>query len=153
MLSGDEHVAEYRPPRNVVPIEPGEDLGRDAGQGELAAVVGVDIDSPDVAPLIPDPEEAGFAALQSRGHYPINHLVVVKDERARGSDPRSVWRCSTPSPGPSSATSSDYETVPSKSPTATDRMYQKVMDLTGADPLPYGIEPNREYSRNSCATR
>jgi 4,5-dihydroxyphthalate decarboxylase len=22
-------------------------------------------------------------------------------------------------------------------------MYQRVMDLTGADPLPYGIEPNR----------
>jgi hypothetical protein len=31
-----------------------------------------------------------------------------------------------------------------ESPTATDRMYQQVLELTGADPLPYGIEPNRE---------
>ena len=28
-------------------------------------------------------------------------------------------------------------------PTTTDRMYARVMELTGADPLPYGIEPNR----------
>ena len=48
--------------------------------GELAAVVGVEIDSPDAAPLIPDPAEAGFAALQQRGLYPINHLVVVRDD-------------------------------------------------------------------------
>ena len=30
VLSGDEHVAEYRPPANVVPIEPGKQDGRDA---------------------------------------------------------------------------------------------------------------------------
>ena len=28
-------------------------------------------------------------------------------------------------------------------PGVTDRMYQRVMDLTGEDPLPYGIAPNR----------
>ena len=28
VLSGDEHVREYRPPGNVVPMPPGEDLGR-----------------------------------------------------------------------------------------------------------------------------
>ena len=26
VLSGDEHVAEYRPPANVVPIEPGKKM-------------------------------------------------------------------------------------------------------------------------------
>ncbi len=28
--------------------------------------------------------------------------------------------------------------------TATDRMYQKVSQITGRDPLPYGLEPNRD---------
>ena len=28
-------------------------------------------------------------------------------------------------------------------PGPTDRMYARVMEITGADPLPYGIEPNR----------
>ncbi|MGH3666012.1 MAG: SCO7613 C-terminal domain-containing membrane protein, partial [Egibacteraceae bacterium] len=28
-------------------------------------------------------------------------------------------------------------------PTATDRMYARVMETTGGDPLPYGVEPNR----------
>jgi 4,5-dihydroxyphthalate decarboxylase len=27
--------------------------------------------------------------------------------------------------------------------TATDRMYARVLETTGADPLPYGVEPNR----------
>ena len=31
-------------------------------------------------PLIPDAAEAGYRALRERGLYPINHLVVVKDE-------------------------------------------------------------------------
>ena len=80
VLSGDEHVAQYRPPANVVPAEPGRTLEELLLDGELAAVVGVDIDHPDVAPLIPDPEEAGFAALRRARPYPINHLVVVRDE-------------------------------------------------------------------------
>jgi 4,5-dihydroxyphthalate decarboxylase len=30
-----------------------------------------------------------------------------------------------------------------ENPTATDRMYERVLQITGEDPLPYGIEPNR----------
>src|SRR6202045_4829030 len=80
VLSGDEHVAEYRPPSNVVPIEPGRKMGDMLASGELAAAIGVDVKSPDVKPLIPNALEAGIAALRQRGHYPINHLVVIKDE-------------------------------------------------------------------------
>jgi hypothetical protein len=29
------------------------------------------------------------------------------------------------------------------SPTATDLMYRRVLEVTGTDPLPYGVEPNR----------
>ena len=79
VLSGDEHVAEYKPPANVVPIEAGKKMDAMLASGELAAAIGVEIEHPDVKPLIPNALEAGLAALKSRGHYPINHLVVIKD--------------------------------------------------------------------------
>src|SRR5579864_4204397 len=63
VLSGDEHVEEYRPPPNVVPIEQGKKIADMLAAGELVAAVGVEIEHPDVKPLIPDPLEAGFAAL------------------------------------------------------------------------------------------
>src|SRR6202142_3522310 len=54
VLSGDEHVAEYRAPKNVVPIEPGKKMDEMLVSGELAAAIGVEADSPDVKPLIPN---------------------------------------------------------------------------------------------------
>jgi 4,5-dihydroxyphthalate decarboxylase len=79
VLSGDEHVAEYKPPSNVVPIEPGKKMDEMLAAGELAAAIGVESTSPDVKPLIPNALDAGLAALNARGHYPINHLIVIKD--------------------------------------------------------------------------
>src|SRR5487761_1326936 len=76
VLSGDEHVAEYQPPQNVVSLEPGEDIADLLRRGELAAAIGIE----GFEPLLPAHEEDGFAALRTRGHYPINHLVVMKDE-------------------------------------------------------------------------
>jgi 4,5-dihydroxyphthalate decarboxylase len=75
VLSGDEHVEEYAPPPNVVSAE-GRDLAELLREGELAAAIGVD----GFEPLIADAKEAGFRALAEHGHYPINHLVVMKDE-------------------------------------------------------------------------
>src|SRR6185295_8809493 len=80
VLSGDEHVAEYKPPKNVVPIEPGKKMEDMLVSGELVAAVGVDVKSPEVKPLIPNALDAGLAALRRDGHYPINHTVVIKDE-------------------------------------------------------------------------
>src|SRR5918997_737287 len=80
VLSGDEHVETYRPPANVVPAPAGRTLDDMLASGELAAVVGVDIDSPDARPLLDDPTAAAHAALQQRGLWPINHLVVIRDD-------------------------------------------------------------------------
>ena len=80
VLSGNEHVEEFRTPFNVVPIEKGKKMADLVASGELPAAIGLEIDSPDVKPLIPNAAEAGLEALRSRGHYPINHLIVVKDE-------------------------------------------------------------------------
>src|SRR5262249_60835720 len=80
VLSGDEHVAEYKAPGNVVPIEKGKDMAEMLAAGELAAAIGIESKSPDVAPLIANGQEAGLKALRDRGHYPINHCIVIKDE-------------------------------------------------------------------------
>jgi hypothetical protein len=128
VLSGDEHVAQYRPPANVVPVEPGRTLEQMFADGELAAVIGVDVDSPDVAPLIPEPDEAGFAALQSRGLYPINHLVVVKDELLAAAP---------------ALFEAFAEAKRRYLAGRADDLHRQVAAITGHDPLPYGIEPNR----------
>src|SRR5215210_635383 len=48
VLSGDEHVAEYTPPSNVVPIEPGKKMADMLASGELVGAIGVEADHPDV---------------------------------------------------------------------------------------------------------
>jgi hypothetical protein len=142
VLSGDEHVAEYRPPRNVVPVAPGQDVPEMVATGELAAGIGVAADRPGVVPLIPAAAEAGFAALRQRGLYPINHLVVVRDEllSAHPGLARDLF-------GAYAEAKIRYVgrlragTITDPGP--ADLMYQRVMEITGADPLPYGIAPNR----------
>jgi 4,5-dihydroxyphthalate decarboxylase len=143
VLSGDEHVAEYRPPSNVVPIEKGGKMADLVASGELAAAIGVEVDHPDVKPLIANPKEAGFEALRSRGHYPINHLVVIKDdllENDPGLGPE-IFNAFT------EAKRLYVERLQAgriEKPTAVDEMHKRVMEITGKDPLPYGIAPNRQ---------
>jgi 4,5-dihydroxyphthalate decarboxylase len=80
LLSGDEHVAEYRAPANVTPLEKGRNLEQMLATGEIPAAVNVEIDHPDVKPLISNATDAAFSALRDTGYYPINHTVVVRDE-------------------------------------------------------------------------
>ena len=139
--SGDEHVQAYVPPAIVQPLAAGADLLDLVRTGELPAAVGLDAGE-GTEPLIADAEEAGFAALRDRGHYPINHLVVVRDELLADqpglaavvfdafarSKAAYVDRLRAQAPGDDDP---------------TDRMHRRVMELTGSDPLPYGLEPNR----------
>jgi len=142
VLSGDEHVAEYRAPANVVPIEKGKAMGDMLAAGELAAAIGVEASSPDIKPLIPDALEAGLAALRGRGHYPINHLVVIKDELiARHPDlAAEVFDAFA-------AAKRHYlgrlKAGKIEKPTEVDEVHRRVMAISG-DPLPYGIAPNRK---------
>lgn len=142
VLSGDEHVAEYRPPANVVPVEPGKDLAEMVASGELAAAINIDVDHPDVAPLIPDATEAGFEALRRRGFYPINHLMVVKDELL-DAHPDLAVRIFDAFAEAKQLYVERLRSDAVTAPTPTDLMCQRVMQITGGDPLPYGIEPNR----------
>jgi 4,5-dihydroxyphthalate decarboxylase len=142
VLSGDEHVVSYRPPANVVPIEPGKKLADMLIAGELAAAIGVAVDHPDVVPLIPNAAEAGYEALRTRGHYPINHLVVIKDDvlAAHPEVAADVFDAFAES---KRLYVEKLRAGTIEKPTAVDEMYRRVMEITGSDPLPYGIEPNR----------
>lgn len=142
VLSGDEHVAEYKAPANVVPMEAGKKMAEMLASGELVAAIGVESDSPDVKPLIPNALEAGLAALKSRGHYPINHTVVIKDELIAKYPDLAADVFNT------FAESKRLYVERLKAgkidkPTGVDKVHSKVMEIAG-DPLPYGIAPNRK---------
>ena len=142
VLSGDEHVAEFRPPANVVPVEKGRKMAELIASGELPAAINVETDSPDVKPLIPNAKDAGFAALKARGHYPINHTVVVRDELldAHPNLAREVFEAFAES---KRLYVEKLRAGRIEKPTAADEVHRRVMEITGRDPLPYGIEPNR----------
>jgi 4,5-dihydroxyphthalate decarboxylase len=142
VLSGDEHVAEYRPPANVVPMEQGRDLAGMVAAGELAAGIGIAADRPGLVPLIADPGEAGFAALRERGLYPINHLVVVRDELL-GAHPDLAADIFAAYAEAKNRYVESLRSAGDGATDAADRMYRRVLEITGADPLPYGIAPNR----------
>jgi 4,5-dihydroxyphthalate decarboxylase len=143
VLSGDEHVAEYRPPSNVIPIEKGKKMADLVASGELPAAIGLEIESPDVKPLIPNAAEAGIDVLRTRGHYPINHLIVVKEELldAHGDLAPDIFNAFAEA-------KRDYirrlQSDQIQNPTRVDEMHRQVMEITGRDPLPYGIAPNRQ---------
>lgn len=141
VLSGDEHVAEYRPPPNVVPIEKGRKMADMVASGELAGAIGIEMDHPDVKPLIPNAEEAGLAALRQRGHYPINHTVAIKDDllNAHPGLARDAFNAFAESKRVYLQRLKDDRI---DKPTAADRLHRRVMEITG-DPLPYGLAPNR----------
>jgi 4,5-dihydroxyphthalate decarboxylase len=143
VLSGDEHVTTYRPPANVVPIEAGKKMADMLIAGELVAAIGVEVDHPDVVQLIPNALDAGLEALRTRGHYPINHLVVIKDEvlAAHPEVAAGVFRAFEES---KNLYVEKLRTGTIEKPTAVDDLHRRVMEITGKDPLPYGIEPNRK---------
>jgi 4,5-dihydroxyphthalate decarboxylase len=140
LLSGDEHVAEYQPPSNVVSIEAGKTLEEMLLSGEIAAATGVQMESPDIKPLIPNAKETGLQRLREGGLYPINHTVVVKDDLL----------AAHPDLAPdifdtfvrAKRIYLDRLKAGIAEPSPADQTFKRVMEMTG-DPLPYGIAPNR----------
>lgn len=79
VLSGDEHVAEYEAPSNVVSSS-SSDLGEMLLSGEIDAAIGAPpVDSDDVRMLFPEPQKLDAQWHEKTGLYPISHLLVVKD--------------------------------------------------------------------------
>ena len=133
--SGDEHVASYVAPDNVVQAPEGRSLEEMLLAGELDAVVGAAIDHPDVVPLLDR-----SAAWGERRIFPVNHVVVVRDQLVEEHS------------GLATAVFEAFVTAKKAyveqlraglDATRQDRTLRAVMAATGVDPLPYGVEPNR----------
>ncbi|WP_199823708.1 hypothetical protein [Labrenzia sp. OB1] len=139
--SGDEHVAGYRPPANVQPLAD-SDLAGQLSSGELVAAVGAKVDHPDVATMIADPFSAGVAALKKRGLYPINHLVVVRDELL-AENPEIATQVFDAFASSKQLYVDDLKAGRVSEPGRVDRIHQAALEVMD-DPLPYGIEPNRD---------
>lgn len=137
--SGDEHVASYVPPANVIGAPAGTSLEEMLLAGELDAVIGAGIKHPDVVPLISNPDDIAAERLRTRGVFPINHLVVVRDELL-------AERLKL-APALFHAFSEAKRRYIKELPTLpTDvrqnRVLARAMEITGSDPLPYGIQAN-----------
>src|SRR5262249_42642772 len=136
-----EHAAEFRPPANVVPIEPGKKMEDMLVAGELAAAIGVQVESPNVKPLIPNALDAGFDALRRRGHYPINHTVVIRND-VLAANPELANDLFDAFARAKTFYIDRLRAGQLDPASPTDQLFRRVMDVTG-DPLPYGIDSNR----------
>jgi 4,5-dihydroxyphthalate decarboxylase len=124
--SDGEHVAEFEPPPNV------EDMADGEKATDFDAVVG-DVDHSAFVPLIADAEQAAQRYLCARANWPINHLVVVKDELLAAH------------PELASALVDAFARAKQLYLDSGDLhpAHARAAEVMGDDPLPYGVEANR----------
>jgi len=139
--SGDEHVEAYRAPENVVPLPDG-DLEAHLASGDVVAAVGASFDHPDIAEMIPNEFEAGVAALKSRGFYPINHTVVVRDAVLEEMPDVAIQVFDAFAESKRQYVA-DLKAGRITDPKRVDRVHKVALEVMD-DPLPYGVEPNRK---------
>ena len=142
VLSGDEHVAEYVAPSNVMSAPDGADLGAMLLSGEIDAAIGAgNVDSEDIRPLIPNAFDTGAAFYRDTGIYPISHHLVVKDEVLDANPwlPEELFRLFT-------TAKDDYlSELASQGPQNNqDEALVRMQQVIGPDPLLYGVAPNRK---------
>jgi len=142
VLFGDEHVAEYQAPDNVISAPEGSDLIAALKSGEIDAAIGVrNADSSDIQPLIPNARDAARDYFAETGVYPISHTMVVKNELLEShpwlaEDLYNLFK----------AAKNQYlqylNTADNLEP--ADQALYDMKGVIGADPIPYGVEPNRK---------
>jgi 4,5-dihydroxyphthalate decarboxylase len=137
----EEHVQEFRAPSNVESAGQGKKIGDMLASGDLAAAIGAgQVDSPDVKPLIPDAQAAQGAWYRKTGVYPINHMVVIKDDLLQ-QDKTLAGRVSQAFEQAKQVFLRRLDGGQGLSP--EDEALAKRRGLVGDDPIPYGIRPNR----------
>ncbi len=124
-----EHVAEYEPPANVEDLGGDSDLGQAVLDGHLAAAVG-DVKTDGLVPLLADAGEAAEREARERRTWPVNHLLVMRDELLDHA----------------AAVFAAFEHAKDLyvRSGALEPLHARAAELVGGDPLPYGLDPNRE---------
>lgn len=137
--SGDEHVADWRMPDHVEDLGGEGSLEEQLRDGTLPAAVGLTAGEGTRA-VIPDAFEAGLAALKTRGFYPINHLVVIRDD-VLAEAPDLAAQLFEAFAESKRRYVAGLKAGQVSNPTAADKVYLAAMDVLD-DPLPYGVAPN-----------
>jgi 4,5-dihydroxyphthalate decarboxylase len=137
--SGDEHVEGWRLPPNVEELGGEGSLEEQLARGDVDAAVGL-VAGEATRGLIAEPFKAGVVALKSRGTYPINHLVVLRDDLLAEVPDLAVQLFHA------FATSkrryvADLKAGRIGEPKGTDKVHLAALEVMD-DPLPYGIAPN-----------
>jgi 4,5-dihydroxyphthalate decarboxylase len=136
----EEHVSEYHKdaPANVV-YQLGDNLAQMVIDGHLAAAITLGlgpIESPDIMPLIPDAEAAAGEYYRKTGVYPINNVIVIKDELLKQQ------------PGLGPALFGAFSTAKERwleHASEAERARPGTGDgIVEGDPLPFGLEVNRK---------
>lgn len=141
VVAGDEHVADFTPPARVRPIAAGASVRERLQAGELAAAIGIDADDPDIVPLIADASGAARMRFRDDGHYPINHLIVVRDALL-DDEPELALELMEAFHRAKTLYLAELKAGLIAAPDAADRR-NAALARSVADPLPYGIAPNR----------
>ncbi|MCH7714240.1 MAG: ABC transporter substrate-binding protein [Chloroflexi bacterium] len=141
VLSGDEHVAEYQAPSNVV-SSPNSDLVEMLLSGEIDAAIGAGAnDSPDIKPLFPDAQEADAQWFKDSGIYPISHMLVVKNQQLEDNP----WLAGELFSLCQAAKKPYLEHLHSGADlTPADQALLNLAKIVGDDPIPYGLESSRK---------
>ena len=141
VLAGDEHVAEFVAPPNVV-SSPNSDLGEMLRSGEIDAAIGAGpVDSPEIQPLFAEPDRADAAWHHKTGVYPISHMLVVSNaalesNHGLGQELFEVFKA---------AKALYLERLHSGDAAGpADQALLKMAEVVGDDPVPYGFESSRK---------
>ena len=149
VLSGDEHVAEYKAPENVIPGKTNQTLEDSLLSGDLSAAINIQTGDSRIEPLISNPLDRGFAAFSDRGHYPINHLLVVRDSVLE-KHPGIAIKIFNAFSEAKNLYLKHLKNKAYQDPASTENFDRQILALQ-KDPLPYGINPNRDVLENLMA--
>lgn len=140
--SDDEHVAEYVRPANVEELGGDGTLEEQVARGDVPAAVGMQGKGDGLAPLIDNAFDAGLATFRSSGFYPINHLVVMRRD-VFDAHPDLAVQLFDAFAASKRLYLNELRAGQISDLAPTDKVHQAVME-TQADPLPYGLAPNKD---------
>ncbi|HLF77730.1 MAG TPA: ABC transporter substrate-binding protein [Dehalococcoidia bacterium] len=139
VVNDPEDIAAYRPPANVELVS--GDLENMLEEGQIDAAIGVSMArSPDFKPLLDDANAAAAASFRTTGIYPINHLIVLRQELV-DHDPQLPLDLFNAFCEAKAAFLGQVDMGAELG--AHEKALAALRHIVGPDPMPYGIERNR----------